>query len=117
MLPRLVESIEDEPNNTTRFLVLGRHDAGRTGADKTSLIMSAANRPGAVHELLAPLAEAGVSMSRLESRPARAALWEYVFYVDIEGHREDPGVKAALDALARRAAYLKILGSYPQAVY
>ena len=56
-------------------------------------------------------------MSRLESRPARAALWEYVFYVDIEGHREDPGVKAALDALARRAAYLKILGSYPQAVY
>ncbi len=116
-LPRLVESIEDEPNNTTRFLVLGRHDAGRTGADKTSLIMSASNRPGAVHELLAPLAEAGVSMNRFESRPARAALWEYVFYVDIEGHRDDPAVKVALDALASRAAYLKILGSYPQAVY
>jgi len=79
--------------------------------------MSATNRPGAVHELLAPLAEAGVSMSRLESRPARAALWEYVFYVDIEGHRDDPAVKVALDALASRAAYLKILGSYPQAVY
>lgn len=116
-LPRLAENIEDEPNNTTRFLVLGRHDAGRTGADKTSLIMSAANRPGAVHELLAPLAEAGVSMNRLESRPARAALWEYVFYVDIEGHRDDPAVKIALDALASRAAYLKVLGSYPQAVY
>ncbi|WP_374481594.1 prephenate dehydratase [Zoogloea sp.] len=116
-LPRLVESIEDEPNNTTRFLVLGRHDAGRTGSDKTSLIMSAANRPGAVHELLAPLADAGVSMTRLESRPARAALWEYVFYVDIDGHRDDPAVKAALDDLARNAAYLKILGSYPQAVY
>ncbi|MDD3353434.1 prephenate dehydratase, partial [Zoogloea sp.] len=116
-LPRLVESIEDEPNNTTRFLVLGRHDAGRTGSDKTSLIMSAANRPGAVHELLAPLADAGVSMNRLESRPARAALWEYVFYVDIEGHRDDPAVKAALGSLAGRAAYLKILGSYPQAVY
>ncbi|MBS0353816.1 MAG: prephenate dehydratase [Proteobacteria bacterium] len=116
-LPRLVESIEDEPNNTTRFLVLGRHDAGRTGADKTSLIMSAANRPGAVHELLAPLADAGVSMTRLESRPARAALWEYVFYVDIDGHREDPAVKAALDDLGSNAAYLKILGSYPQAVY
>ena len=116
-LPRLVENIEDEPNNTTRFLVLGRHDAGPSGADKTSLIMSAANRPGAVHELLAPLAAAGVSMSRLESRPARAALWEYVFYVDIEGHREAPAVKAALEALAADAAYLKILGSYPQAVY
>ncbi|WP_366945161.1 prephenate dehydratase [Zoogloea sp.] len=116
-LPRLAENIEDEPNNTTRFLVLGRHDAGRTGADKTSLIMSATNRPGAVHELLAPLAEAGVSMNRLESRPARAALWEYVFYVDIEGHRDDPAVKIALDALASRAAYLKVLGSYPQAVY
>jgi chorismate mutase/prephenate dehydratase len=84
-LPRLVENIEDEPNNTTRFFVLGRHDAGPSGADKTSLIMSATNRPGAVHLLLAPLAAAGVSMSRLESRPARAALWEYVFYVDIEG--------------------------------
>ncbi len=116
-LPRLVESIEDEPNNTTRFLVLGRHDAGRTGADKTSLILSAANRPGAVHELLAPFAQAGVSMNRLESRPARAALWEYMFYVDIEGHRDDPAVKAALDDLAGRAAYLKVLGSYPQAVY
>ncbi len=116
-LPRLVESIEDEPNNTTRFLVLGRHDAGRTGADKTSLILSAANRPGAVHELLAPFAQAGVSMNRLESRPARAALWEYMFYVDIEGHRDDPAVKAALDDLAGRAPYLKVLGSYHQAVY
>ncbi len=116
-LPRIVENIEDEPNNTTRFFVLGRHDAGRTGADKTSLILSASNRPGAMHELLAPLAESGVSMSRLESRPARAALWEYVFYVDLEGHRDDPAVKAALAALAARAAFLKILGSYPQAVY
>ena len=88
-LPRLVESIEDEPNNTTRFVVIARHDAGRSGVDKTSLIMSASNRPGAVHELLAPFADAGVSMNRLESRPARAALWEYVFYVDVEGHRDE----------------------------
>lgn len=116
-LPRLVENIEDEPNNTTRFVVIARHDAGRSGADKTSLIMSASNRPGAMHELLAPLAEAEVSMTRLESRPARSALWEYVFYVDVEGHRDDPGVKAALDALSARAAFLKVLGSYPQAVY
>ncbi len=116
-LPKLVENIEDEPNNTTRFLVLGRYDAGISGRDKTSLIMSAPNRTGALHELLLPLSTAGVSMSRLESRPARNALWEYVFYVDIEGHREDGAVKAALEQLAARAAYLKILGSYPVAVY
>ncbi|MGE5471209.1 MAG: prephenate dehydratase [Bacteroidota bacterium] len=116
-LPRLAENIEDEPNNTTRFLVLGKHDAGPSGRDKTSLIMSAPNRTGALHELLLPLSAAGVSMSRLESRPARNALWEYVFYVDVEGHREEPAVKAALEELARHAAYLKILGSYPVAVY
>ncbi|MGE5490717.1 MAG: prephenate dehydratase [Actinomycetota bacterium] len=116
-LPKLAENIEDEPNNTTRFLVMGRHDAGPSGRDKTSVIMSAPNRTGALHELLMPFADSGVSLSRLESRPARHALWEYVFYVDIDGHREDAPVKAALDELARRAAYLKILGSYPVAVY
>jgi chorismate mutase/prephenate dehydratase len=116
-LPRLAENIEDEPNNTTRFLVLGKHDAGPSGRDKTSLIMSAPNRTGALHELLLPLSSAGVSMCRLESRPARNALWEYVFYVDIEGHREEPSIKNALEELARRSAYLKTLGSYPVAVY
>jgi chorismate mutase/prephenate dehydratase len=116
-LPRLAENIEDEPNNTTRFLVLGKHDAGPSGRDKTSLIMSAPNRTGALHELLLPLSSAGVSMCRLESRPARNALWEYVFYVDIEGHRDEAPIKAALEELARRAAYLKVLGSYPLAVY
>ena len=116
-LPRLAENIEDEPNNTTRFLVLGKHDAGPSGRDKTSLIMSAANRTGALHELLLPLSSAGVSMCRLESRPARNALWEYVFYVDIEGHRDEAPIKAALEELGRRSAYLKTLGSYPVAVY
>lgn len=116
-LPKLVENIEDEPNNTTRFLILGRHDAGPSGRDKTSLIMSAPNRTGVLHQLLLPLSNAGVSMSRLESRPARNALWEYVFYVDIEGHHDEAPVKAALEELAQRAAYMKILGSYPVAVY
>ena len=116
-LPKLAANIEDEPNNTTRFLILGKHDAGLSGRDKTSLIMSAPNRTGALYELLLPFSHAGVSMSRLESRPARHALWEYVFYVDIDGHRDEPAVKAALDELASRAAYLKILGSYPVAVY
>jgi len=116
-LPKLVENIEDEPNNTTRFLVLGRQDAGVSGRDKTSLIMSAPNRAGALHYLLAPLADAAVSMTRLESRPARHTLWDYVYFVDIEGHRDDPTVAAALAELINRAPYLKVLGSYPTAVY
>ena len=116
-LPKLAANIEDEPNNTTRFLILGKHDAGISGRDKTSLIMSAPNRTGTLHELLMPFSEAGVSLSRLESRPARNALWEYVFYVDVEGHRDEPAIKGALEELASRAAYLKILGSYPVAVY
>ena len=116
-LPKLAENIEDEPNNTTRFLVLGKHDGGISGRDKTSLIMSTPNRTGALHELLQPLSAAGVSMCRLESRPARNALWEYVFYVDVEGHHDEPTVKQALVQLAENAAYLKILGSYPVAVY
>ncbi len=116
-LPMLVSNVEDEPNNTTRFVVLGRQEAGSSGRDKTSLIMSAPNRTGSLCELLAPMSEAGVSMTRLESRPARHTLWEYVFYVDIDGHKDDPAVASALAELARRAAYLKVLGSYPVAVY
>jgi len=116
-LPKRVENIEDEPNNTTRFLVLGRHQAGPSGRDRTSLIMSAPNRTGALHELLLPFSQAGVSMTRLESRPARNALWEYVFYVDVEGHHQEPAIQQALAGLSQHAAYLKVLGSYPQAVY
>ena len=116
-LPRLASSIEDEPNNTTRFVVLGRQEARPSGRDKTSLIMSAPNQTGSLCSLLAPLSEAGVSMTRLESRPARHTLWEYVFFVDIEGHRDEPAVATALAELGRRAAYLKVLGSYPVAVY
>ena len=116
-LPILAASIEDEPNNTTRFVVLGRQDAGPSGRDKTSLVMSAQNRSGALAELLAPFAEAGVSLSRLESRPARHTLWEYVYYVDLEGHRSDAAVAGALAELGKRAAYLKLLGSYPAALY
>ena len=116
-LPILATNVEDEPNNTTRFVVLGRQETGASGRDKTSLIMSAPNRTGSLCELLGPISEAGVSMTRLESRPARHTLWEYVFYVDIEGHKDDPVVSKALAELALRAAYLKVLGSYPAAVY
>ncbi|HEY2815579.1 MAG TPA: prephenate dehydratase [Casimicrobiaceae bacterium] len=112
----LAPHIEDEPNNTTRFWVLGRQDVAPSGRDETSLVMSAPNRPGAVHALLEPFARHGVSMTRFESRPARTGLWEYLFFVDVSGHRLDPSVAAALAELSQRAPFLKLLGSYPAAV-
>lgn len=110
-----VENIEDDARNTTRFLVLGKQHVSPSGKDKTSLVLSAPNRPGAVHELLAPLAKHGVSMTKLESRPARSGLWEYVFYMDVDGHQSDPKVAAALAELQQLAAFVKVLGSYPVA--
>jgi len=115
----LALSIEDDPNNTTRFLVLGPLDPAPTGRDRTSLVMSAENKPGAVHALLNPLAQNRVSMTRIESRPSRAmrsALWEYVFFIDLEGHQKDERVAAALAELRQKAPFLKVLGSYPAAV-
>ena len=109
----LAPHIEDEPNNTTRFWVLGRQTPAPSGRDETSLVMSAINRPGAMHALLEPFAKHGVSMSRIESRPARTGLWEYLFFVDLVGHRDDEAVKAALAELAGKASFLKLLGSYP----
>ena len=111
----LARNIEDDSKNTTRFAVIGAEDAAPSGRDKTSLVLATRNVPGAVHDLLTPLAQHGVSMTRLESRPARTGLWEYVFYVDIEGHRQEPRVGRALTALARKASFLKVLGSYPAA--
>jgi chorismate mutase/prephenate dehydratase len=115
-LATLAPHIEDEPNNTTRFWVLGRQHVAASGRDQTSLVMSCPNKPGAVHQLLAPFAAHGVSMSRFESRPARTAQWEYLFFVDLVGHRDDAGVKAALAELGTMAPFLKLLGSYPAAL-
>ena len=109
----LARNIQDESRNTTRFLVLSREDAAPSGRDKTSLILSTRNVPGAIHDLLAPLAKNGVSMTRLESRPARTGVWEYVFYIDIEGHAHDARVAQALAAIGRKASFVKNLGSYP----
>lgn len=109
----VAQRIEDEPNNTTRFLVLAEHDTAISGHDKTSLVMSATNVPGAVVKLLQPLSDAGVSMTKLESRPVKGANWEYLFFVDILGHREQPAIATALREVAQRASFLKVLGSYP----
>jgi chorismate mutase / prephenate dehydratase len=112
----LASNIEDEPNNTTRFLILGDYQPRPSGMDKTSMILSARNRAGAVYEMLTPFATRGVSMTKFESRPSRVALWEYLFFVDIEGHRDDANVAAALAEVEKIAGYLKVLGSYPVAV-
>jgi len=114
----LARAIEDSPNNTTRFLVLGELDAAPTGRDRTSIVMSAENKPGAVHALLTPLAQNRVSMTRIESRPSRSrsALWEYVFFIDVEGHQKDAPVAKALAELRAKAPFLKVLGSYPVAL-
>lgn len=112
----LATSIEDDPNNTTRFLVIGTHDAGPSGRDKTSLVFTVQNRSGAVYRLLKPLADQGVSMTKFQSRPVRGLAqsgWQYVFYVDIEGHLQDASVSAAIEQIRQEAGSLKVLGSYP----
>ncbi|AMP06906.1 prephenate dehydratase [Collimonas pratensis] len=107
-------NIQDDPHNRTRFAVVGRLQNGASGKDQTSLVLSVANKAGAVYKLLAPLAKHGVSMTRFESRPARMGAWEYYFYVDVEGHAADDKVAKALDELQQNAAFYKLLGSYPR---
>lgn len=106
--------IQDDTHNRTRFIILSRVTAAASGNDQTSLILSVPNHAGAVYQLLAPLAEHGVSMCRIESRPARKGAWEYYFYIDIEGHREQEHVARALTLLEQQAAFYKLLGSYPR---
>ncbi len=112
-LPVVAANIEDEQRNVTRFVVIGAAGTAPTGRDRTSLVMTTRNRPGAVHDLLVPLKKHQVSMSRLESRPARSGLWEYLFFVDIEGHEQDENVARAIGEMREIATFVKVLGSYP----
>ena len=109
-------NIEDRPDNTTRFLVIGPQAALPSGNDKTSILVSVNNKPGALASMLQPIAKHGISMTRIESRPSRQAMWEYVFYIDVDGHRDDDEVAAALAALEQETFAVKVLGSYPKAV-
>lgn len=111
----LAAGIEDDSRNMTRFLILGTVKTSPSGHDRTSLVMSAPNKPGAVVELISPFAQNSVSMTRIESRPARTGQWEYLFFIDVEGHQEDEPVRHALDQVRAKAPFLKILGSYPAA--
>ena len=116
-LTLLATDIEDRPDNTKRFLVVGRKLFAASGTDKTSLLVSAGNDDsGALFRLLEPLAKHEVNMTRIESRPSRKRKWDYVFFIDIEGHVGDPAVAQALAALQKRASLFKVLGSYPRAV-
>jgi chorismate mutase/prephenate dehydratase len=113
-LTAVASGIQDDPQNQTRFLAIGAMETSPSGRDKTSLILAVPNRAGAVYEMLAPLAAHGVSMTRFESRPARTGEWEYYFYVDVLGHRNDESVARALSELQRQVAFFKVLGSYPR---
>jgi|TARA_B110000908_G_C10266833_1_gene464954 chorismate mutase/prephenate dehydratase len=115
-LVTLASNIEDEVDNTTRFLVIGRQDISPSGHDKTALLVSTKNEPGALNTILEPLAKSGITMTRIESRPSRQGVWEYVFFIDIEGHREDSNIAKALAELKEASSMFKVLGSYPKAV-
>ncbi|MDO6462042.1 prephenate dehydratase [Granulosicoccaceae sp. 1_MG-2023] len=112
----LVNNIEDEKDNTTRFLVIGKQEVPPSGRDSTALLVSAPNRPGGLRSLLKPMADAGISLTRIESRPGQSGLWEYVFFMDIEGHKDDPQIAPALKELKESLPFFRVLGSYPRAV-
>jgi chorismate mutase/prephenate dehydratase len=109
------KKIEDEVRNVTRFLVIGREPAPPTGRDKTSILFSLKDSAGVLFRVLQPLADAGLNLSRIESRPSRKKLWDYVFFIDVDGHQVEPGVQTALKALESSCEFVKVLGSYPRA--
>ena len=109
-------NIEDQPNNTTRFLIIGDQKVPPSGKDKTSLLVSTSNKPGALYHLLEPLVKNELDMTRIESRPSRCVNWEYVFFLDVIGHEDDENLQAALATLKEKADKVRVLGSYPEAV-
>ena len=115
-LEKLWEKIEDRPDNSTRFLIIGREAVPPSGDDRTSIVVSVNNKPGALHNLLEPFRRHNVDMTRLESRPSRSSKWSYVFFIDFIGHIDDQAVNLVLQELTDEVADLKILGSYSRAV-
>jgi len=111
----LAESIEDSPNNYTRFFVIGKFEREPTGKDKTSVVFTTRHVPGALYAALGVFAKRGINLTKIESRPTKQTPWEYNFYVDFEGHKSDANVQAALEELKAYTLYIKILGSYPRA--
>lgn len=116
-LPVLAHAIEDQPDNTTRFWVMARHSSGVSGQDKTAIIFTTPNRPGALHEILGYFAAQQISLARLAERPSKQAKWSYVFYADIEGHAAEEPLKSVLQQVERNTSFYKLLGSFPVAPY
>lgn len=112
----LAHDVQDMAGNTTRFLVIGKSCGGPTGNDKTSLCFTVKDRVGALHDVLASFKRGGINMSKIESRPSRQRAWDYIFFVDIDGHAEEPHVKKALRSLHDHCARMSVLGSYPKAL-
>ncbi|MFZ1118608.1 MAG: prephenate dehydratase [Candidatus Binataceae bacterium] len=110
----IARNIQDSAQNTTRFLVIGSSPAGPSGADKTTALFAVRDEVGALNQALNIFARNRINISKIESRPLRSRPWEYLFFVDLQGHREDAGLKRALAALERKALFLKVLGSYPE---
>ncbi|NWG09931.1 MAG: prephenate dehydratase [Nitrososphaerales archaeon] len=110
----LAKGIEDDKNNYTRFFVLSERDSMYTGKDKTSVIFSTKNVPGALYSALKEFATRRINLTKIESRPTKAMPWEYNFYLDFEGHRDEERCKKALEGLEKKALFVKILGSYPR---
>jgi len=109
----IAKDIEDLPHNITRFLVIGKSDVSPTGKDKTSIMFSIKDRIGALHDMLVSFKKFGINLTKIESRPSRKKAWDYYFFVDLEGHRQNLNVKKALSELEKKSIILKILGSYP----
>lgn len=114
-LPIRYTHIEDESDNTTRFLVIGKQSIAASGDDKTTILVSAQNRPGLLYRLLEPIERHGVNMTRIESRPSRRGIWEYIFFIDLEGHRSAPQMQALFAEIKTTASLFRVLGSYPKA--
>ncbi|MBV1880740.1 MAG: prephenate dehydratase [Pseudomonadales bacterium] len=115
-LTKFAENIEDSPDNTTRFLIIGQEEVPASDEDKTSVIVSTRNRPGALYRLLAPFQELDISLTRIETRPDKTGTWAYVFFIDFEGHESEENIQKVMEKIAEESVQLKLLGSYPKAV-
>jgi len=112
-LPIVASNIEDHHHNTTRFFVIGQHDSPPSGEDKTGLVVAMKDEPGALYGLIKPFAERGMDLTRIESRPSKKKLWEYIFFIDVHGHRDDEHMKSAIAEVQAKGGAVKVLGSYP----
>jgi chorismate mutase/prephenate dehydratase len=112
----IAENIEDQSNNITRFLIIGRDDSRPSGDDKTSLVFSVQDRPGILHRMLEPFAKSRINLTKIESRPLKNKPWEYMFFIDFKGHKEESGVRRAIRKLEKSCLFLKVLGSYPSGI-